>query len=492
METQNKKNLKWLWIAIAIVVVAALGAWCIYNGVKSGDVKTVVEFKSTAVLFILAFVICALGYLLGGITIKGVNLGTAGVFLVAILFGFLCTLNFGDIPVLGSFHVTEKSSIVSTMGGSVQNLGLIMFVGSVGLIAGPNFFKNLKKNFKTYIVLGAIIIISATLVAVIFTVATGYGSGFWAGILSGALTTTPGFSAAQEAVITRIQESLAIDYLPIEEIQELILEKGLVVEVEQALVGQLLNVEQIRELSEYSIISVGHAIAYPFGVIGVVLFVQLMPKFLKANMEKERELLKIGVGEETKNYDGLFSCEPFGLVPLALTVVVGLMLGAIKIPLFDGSAFSLGTTGGVLIMGLVLGHFGKIGKLSLQVPESTLKLMREFGLMLFLLGAGFDGGVKLVASVGDNYGLIVWGFVGGACMTIVPMLVGFFLSKYLMKLPLLNSLGSITGGMTSTPALGTLISTAKTEDVASAYASTYPIALVLVVLACQLMITFIA
>ncbi|MBO5889138.1 MAG: permease, partial [Clostridia bacterium] len=79
--------------------------------------------------------------------------------------------------------------------------------------------------------------------------------------------------------------------------------------------------------------------------------------------------------------------------------------------------------------------------------------------------------------------------IGGALMTIVPMIVGFFLSKYLMKLPLLNSLGSITGGMTSTPALGTLINTAKTEDVASAYASTYPIALVLVVLACQLMIT---
>ena len=58
-----------------------------------------------------------------------------------------------------------------------------------------------------------------------------------------------------------------------------------------------------------------------------------------------------------------------------------------------------------------------------------------------------------------------------------------------MKLPLLNNLGSITGGMTSTPALGTLCKTAGTDDVAGAYASTYPIALVLVVLACQLMIT---
>ena len=55
----------------------------------------------------------------------------------------------------------------------------------------------------------------------------------------------------------------------------------------------------------------------------------------------------------------------------------------------------------------------------------------------------------------------------------------------MLKLSLLNNLGSITGGMTSTPALGTLISVAGTDDVASAYAATYPIALVSVVLASQ-------
>ena len=445
MEKQNKKGLIG-WLIVGVILVALIG-WCVYNVVSAGTVDKVFKFGSTAVLFILIFIIVALGYLLGSITIKGVNLGTAGVFLVAILFGFLCTLDFGGVPVIGAFHVTHESSVVSTMGGSVQNLGLIMFVGSVGLIAGPNFFKNLKKNFKTYIVLGAVIILSSTLVAVIFTLATGYSPEFWAGILSGALTTTPGFSAAQEAAKQTASEF-------------------------------------------YNQISLGHAIAYPFGVVGVVLFVQLMPKFLKVDMDKERALLKLGDEDEVRDYSGLFEVEPFGLVPVALTVVCGLILGAIKIPLFGGSSFSLGTTGGVLIMGLVLGHFGKIGKLSLEVPETTLKLLREFGLMLFLLGAGFEGGVNLVSEVSaSGGGLVVWGFIGGALMTIAPMIVGFILAKFVMKLPLLNGLGSITGGMTSTPALGTLINTAKTEDVASAYASTYPIALVLVVLACQLMIT---
>ncbi|MBQ4053227.1 MAG: permease [Clostridia bacterium] len=400
-------------------------------------------------MFTLLFLILALGYLLGGINIKGVSLGTAGVFLVAILLGWLCTLDFKDVPLLGSFYMEgTNAAVVKNLKGPVQNIGLIMFVGAVGFIAGPNFFKNLAKNFKTYILLGAVIILSGTLVAVLCTLLTDYGSEYWAGILSGALTSTPGFSAAQDAAT----ENLAR-------------------------------------------ITLGHAIAYPFGVVGVVLFVQLMPKFLKVDMNKEREFLKIGTEEGKRDYSKFFSCEDFGLMPFGLAIIAGLLLGSINIPLtgagYDGPCFSLGTTGGVLIMCLLFGHFGHIGKLSLEVKEGALKILREFGLALFLLGAGFEGGVALVEEIANagGAGIVIWGFVGGAVMTVVPMLVGFVMGRYLLKLPLLNNLGSITGGMTSTPALGTLISTAGTDDVASAYASTYPIALVLIVLASQLIVT---
>ena len=141
-------------------------------------------------------------------------------------------------------------------------------------------------------------------------------------------------------------------------------------------------------------------------------------------------------------------------------------------------------------MCLVFGHFGHIGKLSLEVKEGTLKVLREFGLALFLLGAGVHGGVSLVEQVSEwGAGIVIWGFIGGALMTLVPMVAGFFLGRNVLKLPLLNNLGSITGGMTSTPALGTVVATAETDDVASAYASTYPIALILIVLASQLLIT---
>ena len=459
MLNEEKKSKKKFGLIIGIALAVAIGAWAIYNAVLGKGLEDIFFFGDKAKnnytfpLFALAFIIIAFGYLLGSIDIKGVSLGTAGVFLVAILVGFLVTLDFGDIPLLGAFHVeSEKASIVSTFKGPIQNIGLILFVGSVGCIAGPNFFKSLKKNFKTYILLGGIIILVGTIVTIFCILLTDYGPEFWSGVLSGALTSTPGFSAAKDAVAGAVNQS---------------------------------DLE--------AIITLGHAIAYPFGVVGVVLFVQIVPKMLKANMEQECAFLKVQAEEIAKEEKKTFLADPFGISSFALAVVFGLFLGSITIPLsgqgYDGPCFSLGTTGGVLIGCLIFGHFGRIGNLSLRVPDNTLKVLKEFGLMFFLLGAGFHGGVSLVEQV-SQYGapIVLWGFFGGVVMTTAPMIIGFILAKKVLKLPLLNNLGSITGGMTSTPALGALIGVSKTDDVASAYAATYPIALILIVLASQFLI----
>jgi len=461
LEKQNKKSLKWLWIVLAIVIVGAIIAWCIVasswgkNVYKDGQLDKVIygadAIMSISALLFGVFVITALGYLLGKINVKGVSLGTAGVFLVAIAFGVLCTYIPKDLPVLSALRLDSASKVTGYYKSAISNIGLVLFVGSVGFIAGPKFFRDLKKNFKTYIFLGISIIVIGTAVAVLFIFISPYGSDFWSGVLSGALTSTPGYSAAQEAMFLKGQSD--------------------------------------------AYVTIGHAIAYPFGVIGVVLFVQLMPKILKSDMAKERSFLKPEVMEQVEkrvDKSKLFKCDDFGFTALAIAVVSGLILGAIKIPLtgdgFNGPCFTLGTTGGVLIMCLVFGHFGRIGKLSLEIPETTLKALKELGLMLFLIGAGVEGGVSLIDKVGNNLDILAWGFVGGVVMTMAPMIVGYFIGGKLLKMPLLNNLGSITGGMTSTPALGSLIATAGTDDVAGAYASTYPIALVLIVLSCNLMI----
>ena len=399
------------------------------------------SIKGTSLALFFMFAIIFIGYLLGKINVKGVSLGTAAIFIVALFFGHFKGVTVGYEGHEGCIAGwAEKLGTIDTWFKIIQNIGLILFVTSVGLIAGPTFFKNLKKNAKSYILLGLLIIASGSLVTALITILVpNMTSAMSVGLMSGALTSTPAFAAAQGAL----------------------------------------------EGSEfYSEIAVGHAVAYPFGVIGVVLFVQIIPRLLKVDMEHEKSLLApVGDFDGEKSISTkLFTLDKFGCGAFALTVMVGLLIGSITIPLPGGSSFSLGATGGPLIMGLVFGHFGHIGRLSLKVKEHLLSIFQEFGLVLFLIGAGIEGGAAFVDTLKVYGGLL---FLWGALMTIVPLIVGFFFAKYVLKLSLLNNLGSITGGMTSTPALGALIQSSGTSNVASAYAATYPIALVSVVLASQ-------
>lgn len=416
-------------------------------------ISKLISLGQTPVVLLSVFLICFIGYAIGSIKVKGLNLGTAGVFLFALLFGYLCTLpGLKEIPILGKFYMENAADAKISSFKFISNIGLVLFVTSVGSIAGPKFFRNLKVNAKSYVPMGVLIVIMGAVVTVLFAMIPGIGPAYSTGILSGALTSTPAFSASQGAV-----EAIAPEQL--------------------------------------GLVSLGHAVAYPFGVIGVVLFVQIMPRLLKADISAERKLISAATEEtaEAKKAKKLFELDEFGFGAFGLAVVLGILLGSIKIPLsgqgFDGPCFSLGLTGGPLLMSLILAHFGHIGPISLKVDEHALKSFREFGLMLFLVGAGIEGGVELVEQIAaSEYGimLVVYGFIAGALMTLIPMVVGYLFARKVCKLPLLNNLGSITGGMTSTPALGTLIGVAGTDDVAAAYASTYPIALVLIVLASQL------
>ena len=413
----------------------------------------VISISNLSTLLFVTFTVLMAGYALGRITVKGISLGDAGVFIVALLCGALC-FKVNDLGQLIFFATPKMKPYDFSSGLSlIESLGLILFVTSVGYIAGPKFFGNFKKNFKSYVLLGLIIILAGGLAAagcIGLGNVIGFGStieeqdGFVAmivGLLSGSLTSTPAFSAAKATV--------APEYT--------------------------------------SLVSVGHGIAYIFGVVGVVLFVQLIPKLTKADMDAERAKLVVKSDETKKSVVGkLFEIDHMGIAGFSLAALLGTVIGQIKIPLssagLSGTCFSLTTTGGCLLVSLVLGHFGRIGRVAVMPSATTLKLFRELGLVLFLVGAGIPGGAEFVENFDPMY------FVYGIIMTIVPMIIGYLFAKYVLKLSLLNNLGSLTGGMTSTPALGTLIGVAKTEDVAAAYAATYPIALIAVVLVSQFLI----
>ena len=364
----------------------------------------------------MVFLIAVIGYLVGSIKICGLELGTAGILLVALVFG-----HFGvEIPDL------------------VRELGLICFVTSVGFIAGPKFFRNFKSNAASYILLGILVIAAGALVCVAVIKVFGIPTDISVGMMTGALTSTPGLAAA-------------------------------------------------LEVTGSDAASVGYGIAYPFGVVGVVLFVQLVPKILKVDMAEERAKFEAAAGVEVEEYhktkkEELFYADSMGFFPFSLAIALGIILAKIEIPLPGGAVFALGTSGGPLIAGLILGHFGHFGRLSVQVEKHVLECLREFGLALFLLGAGSQAGAGFVEIL-KEHGVML--FLYGALMTLIPMFIGYFFAVKVLHLNLFNTLGSICGGMTSTPALGTLIRVAETDDVASAYAATYPIALVSVVLASQ-------
>ena len=379
------------------------------------------------------FLIAAVGYLIGGIEIKGISLGTAGVLLTALVFGIVAHY-VGSFTIGRHEIVLYNTETVKPLFGLISNIGTALFVTAIGLIAGPKFFRSFNKKFLSYILMGVAIIATGFVMMVVAVKAFDIEPAMASGLLTGALTSTPGLSAAKEAVGSDAE----------------------------------------------ALVTAGYGIAYLFGVFGVVLFVQIMPRILRVDIAKERENFVAANTLEIKPFTAKVKrMDPLNFFAFVFTVAFGMILGSIKIP---GINFSLGTSGGTLIAGLIVGHFGHIGKIDMRFDKEMLNIFRELGLMLFLIGAGVPAGVNFVNSVEPRY------FLVGIAMTLVPMIIGFILAKYVFKLSIFNNLGSITGGMTSTPALGTLISVAGTDEVAAAYASTYPIALVLIVLAVKLVV----
>ncbi|MDO5702347.1 MAG: permease [Lachnospiraceae bacterium] len=312
----------------------------------------------------------------------------------------------------------------------VQNMGLVSFVAAVGFIAGPSFVHQFRGNARAYTVTGLSIIASAVLVCVVIIYVTGIPTELVLGLLAGSLTTTPGLAAAIEATGS-------------------------------------------------DLVSVGYGIAYPFGVISVVMFVQVMPRLLHVDMEAEKRYILAVSGESEKTVpENLIRVDSHGMFSFSVAIILGLLIGKISVPMPGGGSFSLGSSGGPLLAGIALGYIRNIGIFDMRVSGETLTTMRELGLAFFLAGAGTRAGKGFMETLAQE-GLSL--FLYGAVMAIVPIAVGYFVAVKVFRLRILSALGSICGGMTSTPALGTLISSTGTDDVTGAYAATYPVALAMIV-----------
>ena len=176
-------------------------------------------------------IVIAIGIVLGKVKIKGISLGITWILFV----GIICS-HFG-------MRVDEQTLHF------VKEFGLILFVYSVGMQVGPGFFSSFKKGGLTLNVLASMIVFLGVITAYVIHLITGLPITTMVGILSGAVTNTPGLGAAQQAYtdMTGIGDPT---------------------------------------------IPLGYAIAYPLGVIGIIGSILLIRVIFRIKFEREHEVLK--------------------------------------------------------------------------------------------------------------------------------------------------------------------------------------------------------
>ncbi len=387
--------------------------------------------------FILMFGCIFLGKFVGGIEVKGVSLGSSGGLFVGLGISYIVTrILLGQDP---DFQAEQNF-----IAGELFSLSLILFIASVGLAASGNIRSIIKNNGPKFILLALVVTGTGALSTLgllqIFHAQTLESV---VGTFSGALTSSPGLAAAIESAVN--------------------------IGGQEALVG------------------LGYSIAYVPGVVIVILFVQILTKYYR-----ERDMLYEKVGEdpekikiferakkkeqeETKRRLHRFSVTGFSLVCAS-----GVLLGSLTIPLGDTLGdFSLGATGGVLIMALFLGDRKKIGRVNFEMDEKVLGVTRDLSLKMFLAIVGLNYGYEAVTLIGTTgAALLLIGFATG----LISIFIGFLVGTRVLKLKPLYLIGGLCGGMTSTPGLAAAIESTDSNDVAVAYGATYPFALFFMIL----------
>jgi putative transport protein len=517
--------------------------------------------------YVAFFAIVAIGILLGKIEIKGISLDTSAIIFVALLFG----------------HYGVK------MPDILQKFGLIFFIYSVGIQAGPGFFESFKKDGLKLIFITALAVGSGAIVTVILSKVLNIETELAVGIFAGAMTSTPGLAAAIEstgstlasigygiaypfgvlAVILFVKVSPKIFKvsIPTSELEYEkavksdfpgLINKNFVVE-NLNIFGKSLGELKIRTMTHSNISRILHEgqaftptessvlhkddVVKAVGTAADLLKVQLLignetntpiplsDKYVVQTILVTNEsainkpLEKLGLMEQynatitsmrragiditpnasTKLHFGdkvKVACAEESLIPVkkmlgdnhkrlteldflpvSIGIILGILIGHIQIPIF-GFSFSLGLTGGVLVSAIILSRIGKTGPILWNVSGSSNQLLRNLGLIFFLVAVGTNAGGSLVATIqSGGFKLLLV----GVAITTIPMLVAMIVGHFFMKINFLVLLGALTGSMTSTPALSAVEPMTESNGPKIAYATVYPFALVLIIICCQLM-----
>ncbi|EFO4031740.1 TPA: putative transporter [Escherichia coli] len=175
------------------------------------------------------------------------------------------------------------------------------------------------------------------------------------------------------------------------------------------------------------------------------------------------------------------------MLPVFIGIGLGVLFGSIPVfvPGFP-AALKLGLAGGPLIMALILGRIGSIGKLYWFMPPSANLALRELGIVLFLSVVGLKSGGDFVNTLVNGEGLSWIGY--GALITAVPLITVGILARMLAKMNYLTMCGMLAGSMTDPPALAFANNLHPTSGAAAlSYATVYPLVMFLRIITPQLL-----
>lgn len=540
-------------------------------------------------VLILALV-AASGLALGAVRVRGLGLGIAGVLFAGLALGHLGV------------------SIDARTLDFARELGLILFVYSIGLQVGPGFLASLRRHGLRLNALAASVVLLGVATALALHFVGGIGAPALAGILSGATTNTPSLAAAQQALKQVLSD-------PAER-------------------------ERLARLP-----GIGYAVAYPFGVVGIILVMVALravfrvavareaeelqrgldaetPRPVRANLEvanpnlvglplekvpllgqsrivvsriqqdgallvprpetrlrlgdvllavgtrEELEALRVVVGRESpidlrampsaittrrlivtrtgatgRTLAALDFARRLGvqitrvsrtevelpaspglelqygdsvlavgeapdiakvaaelgdsprslhyphLVPMFLGIGLGILVGSWSFSLPGVPApVRLGLAGGPLLVAIALSRLGSLGPLVWYMPLSANYMVRELGIVLFLSAVGLRAGDAFVETLVAGPGL-QW-MAAGAVVTLLPLVVVAGIGRGILRLNYLTLCGLLAGSMTDPPALAFANAVSGGEAPATAYATVYPLTMILRVLSAQLLVLY--
>ena len=341
------------------------------------------------------FMAIILGVWIGKIKIGFVSLDLAGILVVAAIVGYWISVGF---PHVWSSDFQWSMNFLSKLGSA-------LFVSAIGLSAADSVVERGKASAFFSFLFGAMMVGSGIVtMKLIGYIDPDIEPSLLLGILCGALTSTPGLTSVCDT--DGVVPELAV---------------------------------------------IGYGCSYLFGVIGVVLFVQLILK--KRNGKAENS-------PKHKNVVEVHQTET--LIPIGLSIVLGSIVGEWKAPFFD---LSLGTAGGILCVAMMIGLLSR--KHGPRLHDTTMSCYRTLGLSMFFVGSGMSAGTKLYTVF-----QLKW-FIYGAIMTVVPILIGYAVCRIGFKKSREESACMIAGGMTSTPAMGILIRNSHSNPDMATYSIAY-------------------